>query len=226
MAFAVSLSGGKDSTAMLLMMLERGEQVDKVVFWDSGVEFPQMYEHLERLEAFTGIAVTRVSIKESFEWWLCERELTRGGRAGQHGYGWARPNARWCTRLKTIALDAETRGMTKCIGIAADEKRPLVDGVRYPLIEYGVTERDALDYCLAHGFDWGGLYNDFKRVSCFLCPLKGLDELRTLRRNYPELWSEMGRLDILSPNQFRRDYSIADLEARFSAEDMQMEMEL
>lgn len=48
----VSLSGGKDSTAMLLMLLERGEPVADVVFFDTGWEFPEMYEHLEKLEAF------------------------------------------------------------------------------------------------------------------------------------------------------------------------------
>ena len=56
----VSLSGGKDSTAMLLMLLERGESVADVVFFDTGWEFPAMYEHLEKLEAFTGLKITRL----------------------------------------------------------------------------------------------------------------------------------------------------------------------
>ena len=59
-ANVVSLSGGKDSTAMLLMLLERGEPVADVVFFDTGWEFPEMYEHLEKLEAFTGLKITRL----------------------------------------------------------------------------------------------------------------------------------------------------------------------
>lgn len=39
----VSLSGGKDSTAMLLMLLERGEPVADVMFFDTGWEFLEMY---------------------------------------------------------------------------------------------------------------------------------------------------------------------------------------
>ncbi len=35
---AVSLSGGKDSTAMLLMMPERGMQIDDILFCDTGSE--------------------------------------------------------------------------------------------------------------------------------------------------------------------------------------------
>ncbi len=46
----VSLSGGKDSTAMLHWMLERGEWVHSAVFFDTGWEFPQMYAHLESVE--------------------------------------------------------------------------------------------------------------------------------------------------------------------------------
>lgn len=47
---AVSLSGGKDSTAMLLMMLERDMPIDAVLTADTGMEFPEMYEHLERID--------------------------------------------------------------------------------------------------------------------------------------------------------------------------------
>ena len=56
----VSLSGGKDSTAMLLMMLERGEQVDEAMFFDTGWEFPDMYAHIDKLAKDTGVKVTRL----------------------------------------------------------------------------------------------------------------------------------------------------------------------
>ena len=48
---AVSLSGGKDSTAMLLMMLERGMPIDAVLYADTGMEFPEMYDHLSKVDA-------------------------------------------------------------------------------------------------------------------------------------------------------------------------------
>ena len=47
---AVSLSGGKDSTAMLLLMIERGMPIDMVLSADTGMEFPEMYEHLAKLD--------------------------------------------------------------------------------------------------------------------------------------------------------------------------------
>ena len=46
----VNFSGGKDSTAMLFMMLERGRPVDRVIHVDFGKEFPAMYRHLAQVD--------------------------------------------------------------------------------------------------------------------------------------------------------------------------------
>ena len=43
---AVSCSGGKDSTAMLLLMIERDMPIDVVLTSDTGMYFPEMYEHI------------------------------------------------------------------------------------------------------------------------------------------------------------------------------------
>jgi hypothetical protein len=118
----------------------------------------------------------------------------------------------------------------QCIGYALDEKKRSEKkhgpSYRFPLIEYGITEKDAIEICYRHGFDWGGLYEHFDRVSCFCCPLQKLGELRKLRRFYPDLWQRM--LDMekdLSPEANRgfKDYkTVHDLEARFGQEDCQL----
>lgn len=229
----VSLSGGKDSTAMLLMMLERGEDVAEAVSFDTGWEFPEMYEHLGRLREFCAqehgfdrFTVLRPS--KPFEYWMYER-VKRKGDTSTTGYGWARPNARWCTKMKTDAMDAHLRrcypeGAVQCIGIAADEPQRVRDK-RYPLVEWGVTEADALAYCKAKGFDWGGLYEHRGRVSCWCCPLQGLRDLRALYDHHPELWARLLEMDSKSRNAFRRDYSAEQIDARFRAEDAQMSLE-
>ena len=50
MKHIVSFSGGKDSTAMLLMMLQKNMPIDEIVFCDTGMEFPDMYRHIHALE--------------------------------------------------------------------------------------------------------------------------------------------------------------------------------
>lgn len=100
--------------------------------------------------------------------------------------------------------------------------------VRYPLIEYGISEKDALKICLDAGFDWGGLYNYFGRVSCFCCPLKGINELRNLRQYFPELWAQMLEWDSKRPEHnrgFKGYKTVRDLEERFANEDLITEMQ-
>ncbi len=53
----------KDSTAMLLMLLERGEDIADIVFFDTGWEHPEMYEHLDKLENFVGRKITRLQAR-------------------------------------------------------------------------------------------------------------------------------------------------------------------
>lgn len=47
---AVSLSRGKDSTAMLLLMIEKWMPIDVVLTADTGMEHPEGYEHLTKLD--------------------------------------------------------------------------------------------------------------------------------------------------------------------------------
>lgn len=234
MKTVVSLSGGKDSTAMLLMMLERGERVDEIVFFDTGWEFPQMYDHLDRVERETGLTITRLKPDKPFEHYMLDYEKTRGKRKGSKGYGFPTPTARWCTRIKTETIRRHQRSLGEiqvCIGIAADEPKRVKEGNRYPLVEYGVTEDEALRYCYERGYDWGGLYEHFKRVSCFCCPLQPIPGLRNLRKHHPDLWDRLMLMDAevnrrpKVQSRFRDDYDLPEIEMRFRREDRQMSLD-
>ena len=69
---AVSLSGGKDSSAMLLLMIERDMPIDMVLSADTGMEFPEMYEHLAKLDEHLfrerGIHITTLRHPKGFEY--------------------------------------------------------------------------------------------------------------------------------------------------------------
>ena len=95
----VQFSGGKDSTCMLLMMLEKEMPVDEIIFCDTGMEFPQMYEHIDKVEHYIGRKVTRLKAEHSFEWYMFEKPRTKGKWQDLCGYGWARMWQRWCTRV-------------------------------------------------------------------------------------------------------------------------------
>ena len=46
----VSFSGGKDSTAMLLKLQDMNKKIDKIFFADTGFEFPELYEFLNKFD--------------------------------------------------------------------------------------------------------------------------------------------------------------------------------
>lgn len=220
----VSLSGGKDSTAMLLMMIERGIAVDKVVFVDTTKEFPQMYDHLEKLKrSISPLEIT--TIKIDFDYWFSEHIKTKGINKGSKGYGFPDIKNRWCTALKRGAILKEVSRLsdvTEFHGIASDEPERLKIGlsrnIRYPLVEWGISENQALEYCYSKGFDWGGLYHRFDRVSCWCCPFSRIWELRELYTGFPELWSKLLIMDRVSPRRFSYTKTVSDLDKRFKKE--------
>jgi len=268
----ISLSGGKDSTAMLLMMLERNEPIHSVVFFDTGWEFPEMYVHLDLLEKNTSVKIWRLQSRLPFEYWMFHRpiktrkirrekiallpqpkieefedrheyedelgrweidpyeyKVIKVGEVYRTGNGWPSPSRRWCTREKVNTIKYFSKPIpnpVQCVGYAADETHrgnPRAKALyRFPLQEYNITEAQALQYCYDKGYNWGGLYNHFRRVSCFCCPLQRLGELRTLRKHFPELWNKMLEMDKANPKYnlgFRGYKTVHDLDKRFAKED-------
>ena len=95
--------------------------------------------------------------------------------------------------------------------------------MKHPLVEWGWTERDCLEYCYSKGFRWGGLYENFKRVSCYCCPLQGVGALRTLYNKYPTIWKMLKEKDKLSEQDLLSKYrSVEWLERNFKEMNKQM----
>ena len=232
----ISLSGGKDSTAMLLMMLERKEPIHSVVFFDTGWEFPGMYEHIDLLEKQIGIKIWRLHSRLSFDYWLMARPIIarkgeNKGKLVRIGNGWPSMSRRWCTREKIDTIEyycKPIKNPISCIGYASNEKHRKVSdskiSKRFPLQEYGMTEKDCLEYCYSKGYNWGRLYKIFRRTSCFCCPMQRIGELKNLRRHFPDLWDKMLKMDnAISVNRGFKGYkTVYDLEKRFIEEEKQL----
>lgn len=117
----VSFSGGKDSTAMLLKMTELGKPIDCILFCDTGLEFPAMYEHIKSVGERIGKNITIVRSNESFEYMMFNKPINRRpdssvmlkyGGTQKKGYGWPGPRLRWCTeRLKNEPRAKFIRGL-------------------------------------------------------------------------------------------------------------------
>jgi 3'-phosphoadenosine 5'-phosphosulfate sulfotransferase (PAPS reductase)/FAD synthetase len=135
----VSLSGGKDSTALALYLKQNYPQIPaEYVFCDTGVELPETYEYLERLEVILDAEVKRLSGldllkvkhkpgRNAFDMWLHE----------VYGGYLPNPRARWCTRVLKIQpfeKYAEGKKVYSYIGIRGDENRDGYQSKKPPAI--------------------------------------------------------------------------------------------
>jgi 3'-phosphoadenosine 5'-phosphosulfate sulfotransferase (PAPS reductase)/FAD synthetase len=110
----LSMSGGKDSTALALFMRDRVPEME-YVFCDTEKELTETYEYLNQVEAFLGKKIIRLNAKRGFDYWL----ETFGGYLPS-------PQMRWCTKYLKLFPFEEFVGddpVISYIGIRADEDR-------------------------------------------------------------------------------------------------------
>lgn len=269
--YIVSLSG-KDSTAMLMGMLERGIPIHSIVTYDTGWEYQELEDHITQVEARTGRRVWRLHPRLPFDYWMTARPIrsnkvalaklkpeelrqrwqdaceyndmppiprTKKAIINQLAYkihrignGWPSAGRRWCTKLKVEAIEYYCKPIpnaVSCIGFGADEKSRIEKNLkntpqiqtRYFLDEWGRTQEENIQKCFDHGYTFGGLYEERKRVSCYCCPLQPVDQLKLLRRTHPHHWQKMLKMESEIPrNRGFKDYTtVEDYEKRFARED-------
>lgn len=231
-----SISFGKDSLAMLLLLLERNTPLDEVIFYNSGMEFQAIYDIRDRIKLVLeqrGVRFTEVKPDVPFLYNMLERPVNSKKNGFHLGYGWCGGPCRWGTKLKTrsldgVALDADVH----YVGIAADELKRLAKlepPKCSPLAKAGMTEADCLAFCYDRGFFWEEngvrLYDVLDRVSCWCCKNKNRKELKAIYRFLPEYWEKLKELQAQIPmpmKQFSRQGvpygNVFDLERVFKQE--------
>lgn len=200
----VSLSGGKDSTALAIYLRQRYPELPaEYVFCDTGAELDETYEYLERLEALLGVEVTRLSAldllglaskpnRSAFDVWLYE----------VYGGFLPSPRSRWCTRVLKIKPFEEYVGEDQAfsyIGIRVDEdregyvarkppvisKRPNILPV-YPLKDDGLGLAEVEALLKESGLGMPGYYRWRSRSGCYFCFYQQIAEWQGLKENHPE----------------------------------------
>ena len=123
----VLFSGGKDSTAMLLKMIESNMRIDDILFCDTGIEFPDMYDHIKQVEKYINKKVTIINNEYSYEYYMFDYIKTKGKNKGKRGYTWSDFKNRWCTQhLKITPTNKylkqyKNHNIIEYHGIALDE---------------------------------------------------------------------------------------------------------
>jgi len=158
--------------------------------------------------------------KKTFERDIIYKIRSRGHRIGEN-VGWPMAKANECqNELKISAI--KTPGAIQYIGIAADEPErfhDLSETKKSPLVAAGWTEGMCRKWCEENDL-LSPIYITAARGGCWFCHNQGVQQLRLLRHNYPELWALMLKWDADSPVLFKANgQKVMDFERRFVLED-------
>lgn len=208
MRYVASVSFGKDSLAMLLLILEHNLPLDEVVFYDTGMEFQAIYNIRDKVVPILkehNIKYTELKPTISFENMMYNNEhISRKGEL-KKGYGWCGGLCRWGTTYKTQTINKYLKdNVHQYVGIAYDEPKRLekLKGTNKssPLADLRYTEAQALEYCHNKGFYWFEnhieLYTILDRVSCWCCRNKNLRELSEYQEHLPNYFEKLMELEL------------------------------
>lgn len=226
--YIASVSWGKDSLCMLLLLIEKEYPLDEVVFFDTGMEFQAIYNTRDKVLPLLkehGITYTELYPKEHFLWNMLERPVKERSGLVHKGYSWCGGPCRWGTTEKLRALDAHCKGAVVYVGLAHDERERLrknrADNKVFPLAEWKIPEGHALIHCYQHGYWYKEnevyLYSLLDRVSCWCCSNKNLKELRNYYNYLPYYWKKLKELQLKTHRPFKRA-TVFEIEDRFRQE--------
>ena len=147
------------------------------------------------------------------------------GYGSQDIYGFPSRAILWCnSQLKVAALSKGKKANSiSYLGIAADEPERILrhtkPGYMLPLVAAGWDEKHCRQLCEENDL-LSPIYTTATRGGCWFCHNQGVDQLRLLRKTYPEYWELMLKWDNDSPVTFKTDgHTVHDYDARFAAED-------
>lgn len=232
--YIASVSFGKDSLAMLLLILEKDKPLDEVIFYDTGMEFQAIYnirDTVVRLLKEKDIKYTELKPKLPFQYVMFEKPVKHRNGTISKGYSWCGGRCRWGTTEKNTIIKKYLKenyndDYKEYVGIAYDEPNRIKDDNKkiYLLYDLKFTEKDCLRYCYSKGYSWEedgiDLYSVLDRVSCWCCANKNLKELRAYYKYLPTYWNKLKELQSKTERPFRNNKeSIFDLEERFKKEE-------
>lgn len=186
----LGISGGKDSAALAIYIKDNHPIIaDKMeyFFTDTGAELQEVYDTLDKLEAYLGKEINRLSNKRDFNHWLTINNNMLPSAT-----------SRWCTRNLKIKPFEEFVGddpVISYVGIRADENRmgyishkPTIKAV-FPFAADGIVREDVFRI-LEESVGIPEYYEWRSRSGCYFCFFQRQEEWLGLKRRHPELFQK------------------------------------
>ena len=186
----VTVSGGKDSSVVAYIASMCG--IKNFVFVDTGLELPETYEQVDKLEKVLGFSIERIGDPRAF--WKHVEVLGPPAR-----------DYRWCSRVCKLApistwckstgcnvslvgqrrYESTSRALAGPISVSGSTAKGLVVA---PIHEWSSLE--VYLYAMLRKIPINELYmKGFDRVGCFMCPTSRLAEFEHVKLVSKESWS-------------------------------------
>lgn len=198
----LSLSGGKDSTALAIFMRDRIPDLE-YIFCDTGCELKETMDYLDKLEVYLGKPIKRLNPDRPFSHYLkIYRDVLPDART------------RWCTRQLKIEPFEKEVGDSLCysyIGIRADEShrkgyistKPNITP-KYPFIENNICKADVYRLLEESGLGLPKYYDWRSRSGCYFCFFQRKNEWVGLLENHSDLYEKAMKFEKINPETGER----------------------
>lgn len=212
--YIASWSGGKDSTASIILAHEHNEPLDLIIFsevmFDENIsgELPEHIDFIKNkaIPVFEswGYEVKILHAKLNYME-IFMRKPIRGKHFGT-GKKTGFPMSGKCQINKSVKvlpiksfLNSVGEEFTQYIGIAVNEpvimERIVNSGNKVSLLEkYGYTEQMAFDLCKKYDL-LSPIYGFTNRGGCWFCPNMRYTQLKHLRTHHRDLWDKLLELE-------------------------------
>jgi 3'-phosphoadenosine 5'-phosphosulfate sulfotransferase (PAPS reductase)/FAD synthetase len=191
----LGISGGKDSAALAIYIRDNHHEIHEKVeyfFTDTGAELEEVYDFLDKLEAYLGKTIARLTQERGFEHFLT-----------MHNNYLPSPRQRWCTlmmKIKPFEAFVKDDPVVTYVGIRADENRegyvsqkPTIQAV-FPFVEDGLV-RDDIFQILEDTVGIPEYYEWRSRSGCYFCFFQRQDEWLGLKRRHPDLFAKAAKIE-------------------------------
>jgi len=213
MEYIANFSGGKDSTATIILAHEHNEPLDLIIFsevmFDETIsgELPEHINFIKEkcIPLFASWGYKTEILHAKVNYMDCFNHIvTRSKVPERNGKKQGFPMAGRCTindrckikPIKDFFKDKDPEHVTQYIGIAIDEPKRLErlrnkKPTKISLLEkYGYTEKMAFALCEKYGL-LSPIYDFAPRGGCWFCPNARYFELKHLRTHHRDLWDKL-----------------------------------
>jgi len=211
----ISWSGGKDSTATIILAHEMGIKIDEVItcfvwfdkkrgiYGEPTEKLDWMINHAKPIIESWGYPVKIISSDKDYLYWFnhIRKKSTHpefiGKRYGFVMGGRCKMQGEKVTPIRRYKKEHFPKAV-EYVGICADEPERLERMTnrqqRSLLAENGLTQFDAIQKCKDYKLLLPTYNAAKRRDGCWFCPNQKLPEMAETKQKHPELWEELRKL--------------------------------